>query len=30
VEAGSVYEFLAKAYLAKGDKPAAIAELERT
>ena len=29
VEAGSVYEFLAKAYLAKDDKPAAIAELER-
>jgi cellulose synthase operon protein C len=29
VEAGSVYEFLAEAYLAKGDKPAAIDELER-
>jgi tetratricopeptide (TPR) repeat protein len=29
VEAGSVYEFLAKAYLAKGNKPAAIDELER-
>jgi tetratricopeptide (TPR) repeat protein len=29
VEAGSVYEFLASAYLAKEDKPAAIAELER-
>jgi tetratricopeptide (TPR) repeat protein len=29
VEAGSVYEFLASAYLAKDDKPAAIAELER-
>ena len=29
VEAGNVYEFLAHAYLAKGDKPAAIAELER-
>jgi tetratricopeptide (TPR) repeat protein len=29
VEAGSVYEFLAKAYLAKENKPAAIAELER-
>jgi tetratricopeptide (TPR) repeat protein len=29
VEAGSVYEFLANAYMAKGDKPAAIAELER-
>jgi tetratricopeptide (TPR) repeat protein len=29
VEAGSVYEFLAKAYLAKGNKPAAIDELQR-
>jgi tetratricopeptide (TPR) repeat protein len=29
VEAGSVYEFLAEAYVAKGDKPKAIAELER-
>ena len=29
VEDGSVYEFLASAYLAKDDKPAAIAELER-
>ena len=29
VEAGSVYEFLSKAYLAKENKPAAIAELER-
>ncbi len=29
VEAGSVYEFLATAYLEKGNKPAAIAELER-
>jgi hypothetical protein len=29
VETGSVYEFLANAYLAKNDKPAAIAELER-
>ncbi|MGA2266839.1 MAG: tetratricopeptide repeat protein [Bryobacteraceae bacterium] len=29
VEDGSVYEFLAGAYLAKDDKPAAIAELER-
>jgi tetratricopeptide (TPR) repeat protein len=29
VEAGSVYEFLANAYLAKNDNPAAIAELER-
>ena len=29
VEAGSVYEFLADAYLAKNDKPNAIAELER-
>jgi tetratricopeptide (TPR) repeat protein len=29
VEAGSVYEFLASAYLAKNDKPAAIAELEK-
>jgi tetratricopeptide (TPR) repeat protein len=29
VEAGNVYEFLAHAYLAKGNKPAAIAELER-
>ena len=29
VEAGSVYEFLASAYLAKGDKPAAVDELER-
>jgi tetratricopeptide (TPR) repeat protein len=29
VEAGSVYEFLAKAYLAKENKPAAMAELER-
>jgi tetratricopeptide (TPR) repeat protein len=29
VEAGSVYEFLAEAYLAKGDKPHAIAELAR-
>jgi tetratricopeptide (TPR) repeat protein len=29
VEAASVYEFLAEAYLAKGDKPAAIDELER-
>jgi tetratricopeptide (TPR) repeat protein len=29
VENGSVYEFLASAYLAKDDKPAAIAELER-
>jgi tetratricopeptide (TPR) repeat protein len=28
VEAASVYEALAKAYLAKGDKPAAIAQLE--
>jgi hypothetical protein len=26
VEAGSVYEFLAKAYLAKGDKAAAVDE----
>lgn len=29
VEDGNVYEFLANAYLAKSDKPAAIAELER-
>jgi tetratricopeptide (TPR) repeat protein len=29
VEAGSVYEFLATAYRAKNDKPAAIAELEK-
>jgi tetratricopeptide (TPR) repeat protein len=29
VEAGSVYQFLADAYLAKDNKPAAIAELER-
>ena len=29
VEAGSIYEFLADAYLGKEDKPAAIAELER-
>jgi cellulose synthase operon protein C len=29
VEAGSVYEFLAQAYAAKNDKPAALAELER-
>ena len=29
VEAGSVYEFLATAYLEKNDKPAAIDELER-
>src|SRR4029077_16266995 len=29
VEAGSVYEFLADAYLAKNDKPHAIAELAR-
>ena len=29
VEAGSVYEFLADAYLAKGDKAKAMAELER-
>jgi tetratricopeptide (TPR) repeat protein len=29
VEAASVYELLAEAYLAKGDKPAAIDELER-
>jgi tetratricopeptide (TPR) repeat protein len=29
VEAGSAYEFLANAYLAKDDKPHAIAELER-
>jgi cellulose synthase operon protein C len=29
VEAASVYEFLADAYLAKGDKPAAAAELDR-
>jgi tetratricopeptide (TPR) repeat protein len=29
VEPGNVYEFLADAYLAKGNKPAAIAELER-
>ena len=29
VEAGSVYEFLAKAYAAKNDKPAAEAELQR-
>jgi tetratricopeptide (TPR) repeat protein len=29
VEAGSVYEFLAEAYLAKGNKTAAIDELER-
>ncbi|HEY1342186.1 MAG TPA: hypothetical protein VGF59_31980, partial [Bryobacteraceae bacterium] len=29
VEAGSVYEFLANAYIAKGDKPAAMAELGR-
>lgn len=29
VEDGNVYEFLANAYLAKNDKPAAIAELER-
>jgi tetratricopeptide (TPR) repeat protein len=29
VEAGSVYEFLAKAYLAKENTPAAMAELER-
>ena len=29
VEAGSVYEFLAKAYVAKENKPAATAELER-
>jgi tetratricopeptide (TPR) repeat protein len=28
VESGSVYEFLAQAYVAKGDKPKAIAELE--
>jgi tetratricopeptide (TPR) repeat protein len=29
VEAGSVYEFLAQAYAAKGNKPAAMDELER-
>lgn len=29
VEAGSVYEFLAKAYMAKDNKPAAVDELER-
>jgi len=29
VETGNVYQFLADAYLAKGDKPAAIAQLER-
>jgi tetratricopeptide (TPR) repeat protein len=29
VEAGSVYQFLADAYIAKDNKPAAIAELER-
>lgn len=29
VEAGSIYEFLANAYFAKDNKPAAIAELER-
>ena len=29
VEEHSVYEILAEAYLAKGNKPAAIAELER-
>jgi len=29
VEPGSVYEFLAQAYIAKNDKPNAIAELER-
>jgi cellulose synthase operon protein C len=29
VEAGSVYEFLAQAYIAKGDKAAAVDELER-
>jgi tetratricopeptide (TPR) repeat protein len=29
VEAGSVYEFLAKAYLARENKPAAMAELQR-
>jgi cellulose synthase operon protein C len=29
VEAGSVYEFLAKAYFAKENKPAAIAQLEK-
>ncbi len=29
VEHGSAYEYLAEAYLAKGDKPAAIAELAR-
>jgi len=29
VEDGNVYDFLANAYLAKNDKPAAIAELER-
>jgi hypothetical protein len=29
VEAGNVYQFLADAYVAKGDKKAAIAELER-
>jgi tetratricopeptide (TPR) repeat protein len=29
VEDGSIYEFLASAYLAKDDKPAAIGELER-
>ena len=29
VEAGNVYEFLSEAYLAKGDKPKATAELER-
>jgi thioredoxin-like negative regulator of GroEL len=29
VEAGNAYQFLADAYVAKGDKPAAIAELER-
>ncbi len=29
VEAGSVYEFLAKAYEAKSNKPAAVAELDR-
>ena len=29
VEAGSVYEFLANAYIEKNDKPAAIAELEK-
>jgi hypothetical protein len=29
VEAGSIYEFLADAYLAKNDKPAAMAQLDR-